>query len=122
MGFISLSFLFGGTRCKLCFVKDYQTILFTIIFIPGVVDAIARFYLAGVLEATDDSWVAVFWVSAATLGAIGVLCFFLLKGSPADVGLPLEDEKQTEFSTERSTADDMDETDGRVQVRTARAL
>lgn len=87
MGFISLSFLFG--------------------------DAIARFYLAGVLEATDDSWVAVFWVSAITLGAIGVLCFFLLKGSPADVGLPLEDEKHT---AKQSTADDIDETDGRIQV------
>jgi sugar phosphate permease len=94
--------------------------LLTIVFIPCfVLDAIARFYLAGVLEATDDSWVAVFWVSAITLGAIGVLCFFLLKGSPADVGLPLEDEKHT---AKPSTADDMDETDGRIQVRTARAL
>lgn len=59
-------------------------------------DAIARFYLAGVLEVTEDSWKAVFWVSAATLGAIGVMCVFVLKGSPADVGLPPEDDDSTE--------------------------
>jgi sugar phosphate permease len=81
-------------------------------------DAVARFYLAGVLELTEDSWAAVFWVSAITLGVIGVLCFFLLKGSPADVGLPPEEEEGPNGTTDsKPSLSDSDEGDGGIQVR-----
>jgi hypothetical protein len=71
-----------------------------------------------VLQATDDSWVAVFWVSAITLGAIGALCFFILKGSPTDVGLPLEEgEEKTKHAKVQERLEDLDdEGEGRVQV------
>jgi len=64
MSFIALSYLFG--------------------------DALGRAYLAGVLELMNDSWVATFLVSACTLSGIAIMCFFVIKASPADMGLPSE--------------------------------
>ena len=50
-------------------------------------DAAARFYLGGVAK-LGLGWQGVFYTSAATLGAIGCVSFFVLKNRPADVGLP----------------------------------
>ncbi|MFM8273182.1 MAG: MFS transporter, partial [Gemmata sp.] len=50
-------------------------------------DAAARLYLGGVVRA-GLGWQGVFLASAVTLGAIGCVSAFVLKGRPADVGLP----------------------------------
>lgn len=61
MGVLSLSYLFG--------------------------DALARLYL-GLFVKAGFGWQAVFLVAACTLLAIAAASVFLLKGRPADVGLP----------------------------------
>ena len=61
MGLLSLSFLFG--------------------------DVVARFFLGGLINA-GFGWRGVFYAAAATLTAIAVIDFFLLKSSPRDIGEP----------------------------------
>jgi OPA family glycerol-3-phosphate transporter-like MFS transporter len=48
-------------------------------------DAGVRLYLGGLLH-LGFGWRALFYTAAATLGVIGVISFFTLKSSPADVG------------------------------------
>jgi OPA family glycerol-3-phosphate transporter-like MFS transporter len=50
-------------------------------------DAVARFYL-GALIKCGAGWRAVFFASAATLGAIGCVSLFTLKSRPRVLGLP----------------------------------
>src|SRR5262249_45480019 len=50
-------------------------------------DALARLYLGGVVK-LGFGWQDVFLFSAASLGLIGVVSLFTLKGRPADLGLP----------------------------------
>ncbi|MBN9117927.1 MAG: MFS transporter [Planctomycetes bacterium] len=50
-------------------------------------DAVARFYLGAVVKA-GLGWQGVFFTAAATLGLIGLVSLFTLKGRPARLGLP----------------------------------
>ncbi len=50
-------------------------------------DAAGRAYLGCFLEA-GIGWRGLFFVAAATLAALAVLCFFTLKSSPRDIGEP----------------------------------
>lgn len=50
-------------------------------------DAVARLFLGGVVHA-GAGWQGVFYAAAATLGLIGLVSLFTLKGRPSAVGLP----------------------------------
>jgi len=85
MSFIALSYLFGGATAA-----DHEITSSLRFNLFWAKDALGRAYLAGVLELMNDSWVATFLVSACTLSGIAIMCFFVIKASPADMGLPSE--------------------------------
>ena len=61
MAFLSLSFLFGDAICR---------------------------YILGAYLSRGASWREVFLIAAATLTAIGVVMYLLLRASPRDIGYP----------------------------------